>query len=167
MWAFLRGASVQRAVVEVAGKLNFLFPGDVERLLREVGEEIDDPEELVAQAIRAGHFVLLDHPREAYWCGEMILIDWHRLNILWEFVWELARRGKAGDPIDRMTFGCAAHENVVTNRKHRLSKTPGFPEDLLAEIRVVGQGTQQLRLPPEQIRIFEALAGEVPREWRP
>jgi len=166
MWATLRGVTRHRAVVEVAQELGFLRTKDYEWLLHEIGE-ILDAEEALSDAITSGDFVLVERPREAYWDGETIDIDWNQHNSLWEFLWELGRDGKAGQPVDRFTFGESAHRDVVTKRKSRLTNMSEFPVDLCDLIKVVGRGTQQLELAPERIRIFEASVGDTLREWRP
>jgi hypothetical protein len=166
MWAELRGVTPHRAVVEVAKKLGFLRNDDFEWLLRETGE-IAEIEEAVADAIASRHFVLVERPREAYWNGEKINVDWNRYDVPWGFLWELGRHAKAGQPVDRLTFGDNANSDVVTKLKSRLSRMDGIPVDLVDLIKVVGRGTQQLSLSPARIRIFESSGIDTLGEWNP
>lgn len=154
MWAAVQGISLERAVIEVGHRLNFLTAGDLDWLLQEIGE-FSDPEEALTAAIAAGHLVLVEHPRAAYWKENEISIDWHRYNACWEFLWELSCQAKAGQPIDRCTFGASAAEDVIAKRKHRLVAMPEFPVDLADLMCPVGRGTQTLNLPRERIRLFE------------
>ena len=165
MWMKLRGITENRAIVEVGKKLGFLTVDTYEWLLRELGEPLNAKESM-EHAIEAGHFVLLEQPREAYWNGEQIDIDWDKYKVLREFLWELGRNAKVRRPVDRLTFvDNDLGENLVANRKHRLTSMPEFPVDLGDLIEVVGRAAQQLKLPPEQIRIFESLDGSL-REWK-
>jgi hypothetical protein len=166
MWARLRGCTPQRAVVEVAKKLGFLTDEDYTWLLREIGE-ILDAEEALSQAIDAGHFVLVERPREAWWNEERIDIDWDQHNAAWEFLWELGRHSKSRQLFDRFAFGERSHRDIVTKRKSRLINMPEFPKDLGDLIKVVGRGTQMLDLPADRIRIFELSGAETPSEWQP
>lgn len=166
MWMKLRGVTWQRAVVDVAKTLGFLTNENYEWLLGQIGEILGIEEEL-SRAIAARDFVLVDRPREAYWSGERIEIDWDRHEALWIFLWELGRQGKANRPIDVFTFGEHAHRDLVTQRKHRLTSMPEFPADLADLIEVVAPGTQQLRLPPEEICIFALSGIDTLSEWNP
>jgi hypothetical protein len=166
MWMKIRGVSFPRAIAEVAMKLGFLRQDDYEWLLREAGEIVEG-EEALDVAIASGAFVLVQHPREAYWKRERINIDWHRQNVLWDFLWELGCAGKAGQPIDGFTFGENSNPEIVTKRKHRLSKLEEFPIDLIFAIESVARGTQQLKLPQAQIRVFQWDGADGLREWHP
>lgn len=166
MWAELRGVTPQRAVVEVAKLLGFLCEEDYEWLLCEVGQVVE-VEEIMSSAIAAGDLVLVERPRQAYWNGQEIDIDWNRHNALWEFLWELGRNSKAGEPIDALTFGNGTDRNVVTKRKSRLSTMGGCPIDLIDLIESVGRGSQQLSLPRERIRVFELTGVDTLSEWLP
>lgn len=166
MWMRLRGASLQRAVIEVAKILGFLDEENRTWLIREIGE-FADAEEAMAAAIAAGAFVLVNGPREAYWSGETIEVNWVKQNKLWDFLSTLARSSKAGDCIDSFSFGERANIDIVTKLKSRLTGMKAFPIDLADSIRVVGLGSQQLQLPREQIRIFERIGGDALREWTP
>jgi len=166
IWARLRGVTIQRAVLDVAKKLQTLTDENYEWLLRESGE-ILDPEEAKEQAIIAGHLVVVEPQREVHWKGARIEVDWHRNEAQWVFLDELCRHAKAGRPVDRFSFGERAHQDVVTKRKSRLLSIRGFPIDLGVLIEPVDPRTQQLRLPPEQIRIFERDGVDSLREWTP
>lgn len=167
MWARLRGVSLERAVIEVAKRLNFLPEGDAQWLLREIGEPAD-AEEAMERAIAAGHLVLVEQPREAYWNGEKIEIDWNRQNKAWDLLLQLAQRAKAQKPVDRLDIDQTGKDpNVVVKRTSRLKNLPGFPIDLADLIEPVGRGTQQLMLPPERIRLFEMSTDCELREWQP
>lgn len=166
MWAMLKGVSLDRAVLEVAHRINFLAAADFQWLLREIGE-CDDPGDALKTAIAAGHLVLVESPRAAYWGGQAINIDWHRYNSLWDFFWELSLLAKSGRPIDRWAFAHNRAENIVSKRKHRLTALPEFPIGLADSIIPAGRGTQQLNLPREQIRLFELSDNGTLEEWRP
>jgi hypothetical protein len=166
MWAKLRGVTPQRAVMEVAKLIGLLRDEDYQWLLREIGEVVE-VEEAMSAAIADGGFVLVERPREAYWKGERIDIDWNRHSALWEFLWELARSSKSGQSIDALTFGESAGRDVVTKRKSRLSSMEKFPIDLIDLIEKRGRGSQQLVLPRERIRVFEVTGVESLGEWLP
>lgn len=163
MWKKLRGVSTARAVVEVAHKLNFIDEGTQRWLLYELGEAPDDPE----TAIASDALVLVERPKTAYWQGQEIEVDWDRYGVLWTFMWELGCHAKSGQPVDRLTFGEHAHQDVVAKQKSRLLNEPSFPADLGDRIVSVGIGTQRLDLSPEKIRIFVGGIGEQLREWIP
>lgn len=166
MWATLKGSSLDRAVVDVGYLLNFLTESDFKWLLQEIGEYCD-AEEAMTAAIAAGHLVLVERPRSAYWDGQAIAIDWNRENASWEFLWELSRSAKAGHSIDRYSFGESTAMDIVAKRKYRLVNMPGFPVALTDHIVHAGRGTQSLRYPPERTRIFERSGSGSLVEWYP
>lgn len=166
MWAALKGVSLDRAVIDVAHRLDFLSAANYEWLLREIGE-LSDPEEAMEAAIAAGDLVLVERPRTAHWNGEEIDIDWNKSNASWGFLWEISRQAKAGQPIDHWTFGESASMSIVTKRKHGLVRMLDFPSDLARLICRAGRGTQTLNLPREHIRIFEESASGTLAEWIP
>ena len=133
-------------------------------LLREIGES-SDALEAIDQATLAGALVLTEQPREAYWNGQPIDVDWEKHDALWVFLLKLAQRAKAGLPIDACVFGEQVDPDIVTKRKSRLRALQGFPRELSEMIEVVGVATQQLVLPPERIRIFEVTGSGELREW--
>jgi len=165
MWMALRGVTYQRAVIDVAQVLGFLTGENGDSLLRAIHES-RDPEEAREQAIDAGSLVLSDCPRTMWFGGHEVDVDWERHDSLWVFLWQLVRCAKAGCPVDRWSFGNRAHRNIVTDRKSKLSKLEGFPIEIINQIEVRGNGSQQLCLPREQIRVFEDF-GERLREWNP
>ena len=104
--------------------------------------------------------------RQVYWRGAIISIDWSH-EAKWAFMWELAKHGKAGLPIDSMTFGGEKRWDYVSKTKSALTNLDEFPNELAHKIEVVGKGTQQLNVVPPQIRLFEQHIGGELREWLP
>jgi len=166
MWVALKGISLDRAIIEVGHRLNFLTEADFEWLLRKIGQ-FSDPEEAKDAAISAGDLVLVERPRSAYWKGREIAIDWIRHVASWEFLWELSRRAKSGRTIDNETFGESAPADIVAKRKSRLVNTPDFPLDLADLMVPVGRGTQMLNLSRERIWLFEESESGVMVQCRP
>lgn len=164
MWQLLRGVSGERAVIDVARRLNLLDEATAEWLLREIGDMTDNPEEAIEVAIATGALVLVESPRAAYWEGQRIEIDWYDRSALWTYLWELARHSKANQSIDSLTFGDRAAGDYVVKQKSRLSGSPAFPVCLSDRIRPVGCGSQRLDLAPPQIRLFELETIETLRE---
>ncbi|MCB9922378.1 MAG: hypothetical protein H6822_12940 [Planctomycetaceae bacterium] len=164
LWIELRGVNPYRAVLDVAKKIDCLTQEDYESLLVEIGESVD-VDEAIRMAVAGGGLVVVERPRAAYWKGEEVEVDFAKYGEPWAFLWELARHGKAGQPVDRDTFNGSA--GTVAKLKHRLTKMPEFPVDLNDSIEVVGRGTQQLQLPREQIRVFELKGLEALGEWFP
>jgi hypothetical protein len=167
MWARLRGVSPPRAVVDVAHALNLMDEATRGWLLRELGEIHDDPEAAVNAAVESGALVLVERPREAYWDGWPINVNWERRSALWSFFWELCRAAKAGRPIDHTDLGSDAAPDAVTKQKSRLLRLAGFPVELGDLIQPVGRGTQRLVLPAASIRLFEFVTVESLRDWTP
>lgn len=169
MWVFLHGVSVPRAVVAVAVRIGFLDVGTGQALLRALGEVSDDPEGTVDSAVAAGGLVLVEMPRQAFWGGELVEVDWARHTGSWELLWTLARVSKSGGVVDAETL----QERHVTDpgfmrkRKCRLVKTDGFPTDLACLVVSVGRGTYRLNLPSSRIRVFERGIEDAVREWTP
>ena len=166
LWARLRGVSLDRAVLDVGLRLGFLTQQDYDWLVREIGE-FPTAEEAMAAAITAGHLVLVESPREAHWNSEEITVDWNRFNSSWEFLWELGRHAKSGASVDRLTFGVEASDDLIARRKNRLTSMSTFPISLTDLIVPTGRGTQQLRLAPERIRIFQLAGSGRLTEWHP
>ena len=164
IWMRLRGVGWPRAVVEVAREIGFLNENSRDWLLREMGECLSG-EEAFAKAIEDGHLVLNEDTHEVFWRGKPIEIDWKH-EMKWVFLWETSRHGKAGRPVDRMTFGNDARRNFVSQSKNTLKKN-GLPLELVDSIQRVGNGTQQLMLPPKEIRIFERHIDNEIKEWHP
>jgi len=164
IWMKLRGVSQPRAIADVAHALNLIDPSTYQWLLRELGEIHDDPDQAIQAAVATGALVLIERPRAAYWAGALIELDWDRRPALWDFLWELSRQAKAGQPLDHTLFRSSQDHEVVTKQKSRLVNQPGFPADLADHIQATGRYTQQLDLPPAQIRLFEVVCGETVRE---
>jgi len=167
MWQKLRRVSAGRAVVDVARELGFLDERRHRWLLRELGEDPEDPAEALKAAIASAALVLVEHPPAAYWQGQPIGVDWERRSTLWAFFWELSWHAKAGQGVDRWTFGKEAHRDIVAKQKSRLLALAGFPQALGDRIKPMGRGTQKLDLPPERIRLFEMGLAEPVRERMP
>jgi len=166
MWVTLRGVTRNRAVLDIGLRLNFLSEGDYQWLVREIGE-FPNTQEAMTAAIAAGHLVLVEDPREVYWNGVVIDVDWNRYAANWEFLWVLSQQAKRGRSIDRLDFGDNSAPNIVTRRKHRLTSRPEFPVDLTDLIIPAGRGTQRLDLAPERIHLFvQDHLGEMV-EWHP
>ena len=165
MWASVHGCNLTRAVIEVANKLNHLSAEDREWLLRESGELLDAEEAFEYATVNA-ELVLNSMARQVYWRGEPITIDWSH-EAKWAFMWELAKHGKAGLPIDSMTLGDKKRKDYVSKTKSELANHDEFPIELADKIEVVGKGTQQLNVVPTQIRLFEQHTGAELREWLP
>jgi hypothetical protein len=166
MWRKLRGVSLPRAVVEVARELNLMDERTRVWLLRELGEAPDDPAEALEAAIASGDLVLVERPREAYWRGQLLGVDWERRPVMWDFFWQVCRQAKVGQAVDHTTFN-AADLDIVAHQKSRLRGLLGFPRDLGALIRPAGRYTQKLDMPRSQIRLFEVVGGETVRERIP
>jgi hypothetical protein len=164
MWARLRGVSVPRAVLDVNRKLGLISEQTHRSLLREIGELADDPEEAIKQAVSRDHLVLVERPRTVYWHRNTIPIDWDKREKLWIFIWELCRQAKAGQPIDRFSFGKTAGPDYVIKQKSRLAGLPAFPRSLANLIKRSGLGTKKLDVARERIHLFEVGAGETLRE---
>jgi len=130
IWMKLRGVSVERAVLDVAHELDLLSDQRYHWLLRELGEPPYHSGEGLDQAIASGALVLVERPRAAYWAGQPMEVDWERRSALWEFFWELCRRAKARQSMDRIDLGESAHRDIVAKQKYRLRREPGFPHAL-------------------------------------
>jgi hypothetical protein len=169
MWRQLRGVSFPQAVVAVAVRLNLLDAGTGQALLRALGEEPDDPAEALEAAVTAGGLVVAEAPRQAFWDGEPIEIDWAVHTSLWELLWALARKSKAGAVVDAAALQDREEGDpkFVTKRKCRLVNRAGFPLSLADRVVSAGRGSYKLDLPPARIRVFESVAGDAAREWTP
>jgi hypothetical protein len=164
LWMKPHGISRSRAVVEVAHTRGVTDTGTRRWLLRELGEVHDDPEEAIQAAVAKGGLVLVERPRAAYWKGEEIPVNWERRPTLWDFLWLLGQRAKAGQPVDQMDFADAEDPAVVARKKHRLLTLPEFPTALGDLIKPAGRNAQQLTLKPQEVRLFELVPGETLRE---
>lgn len=154
-WSIVRGVSGERAAIEIAYFLGFTNETKRDWLLREFDEVSSDVEALIDAAQAAGHFVLVEQPREVYWQSEKVDIDWDRRDRLWSFLVRLAERGKVGAGVDRLDFGENVASNYVNDQKHKLTSQVKFPLTLADRIVRCGHGQQRLDLPPGQIRLFQ------------
>lgn len=169
MWRHLRGVSVPRAVVDVGVRTDFLDADAGRNLLRLIGEEPEDPQEALELAVAAGALVLLAPPRQAFWAGVEIAIDWERHGRPWAFLDELARAAKAGAALDAMALRERGGRDTdfLKKRKCSLVNADGFPVALADLVMPAGRGTYRLDLPPARIRVFERGAVDSLREWTP
>jgi len=169
MWRQLRGVSVPRAVVAVALQIGFLDAITGQVLLRELGEKPDDPADAVEAAVASGEFVLVEVPRQAFWDGKLIEVDWMRYTSQWGLLWALARASKGNSVVD----ACSLRERdmgdpkFVTKRKCRLVNAVGFPWSLADLVVSAGRGSYRIDLLPDRIRVFERGVGDSVREWLP
>jgi hypothetical protein len=164
MWRYLRGISNERAVIEIAQRLNFLTEADADWLLRELGEISDDADTCIQEAVASGGLVLVERPRGAYWECNLIEIAWDKQNAFWNLLITLAIHGKAGLPVDYTDFGEKNDQDYVSKLKSRLINRAKFPVSLSDRIVTAGRNTQRLDLAPQQIRIFEIVTTEPLRE---
>lgn len=155
IWMRLRGVSQTRATIDLARALNHITEETQRWLLRATGEGADDPQESLAKAIAQGHLVLVETPREAYWGGKKIDINWEKYDASWSFFWELCSQAKIGRGVDRTHFSQKYARSYVSKAKHKLTSHVKFPTTLREQIVPFGRGTQKINLPPASIRIFE------------
>jgi hypothetical protein len=154
IWRQVRGGSPERAVADLAFRIDLLSATDYQWILRELGQESDDTEAVIQQAIAAGGLVLVERPRAAYWAGDPIDVDWERRSALWNYFCELVDHSKAGRVFDGAALREIPAPGELAKQKHRLSKEVGFPASLTALIVPAGLGSQRIDLPPTRIRIF-------------
>lgn len=169
IWMHLRGVSYSRAVVAVATRCLGLDADTGAALLRELGEIPNDPVDAVEWAVQAGHLVVVETPRQAFWEQMEIKIKWARHNVSWKLLWELARVSKAGEVLDAESFRGAPTSNAacLTKARSRLVNSDQFPTSLEDRIVVARRASYRIDLPAEQIRVFESVGGGSIREWTP
>lgn len=165
MWAYLRGVSRPRAVVDVAYALGFATLHTRTWLLRELGEVHDSEEDALCAAVAGGGLVLRERPREAYWAGQEIPLNWEQRSALWNYFWCLCQCAKTGRELDYTQLGEEVRPDAAVKQKSRLLRTPGFPAELGARIQRAGRGAQRLDVPAPQIRLFQVESQDVFREW--
>lgn len=164
MWQRVRGGSYQRAVLDVAEAVNLIDAPTARWLRAELG--LDEVEAAFQEAVREGGLVLVDFPRQAFWGGNSIPLDWVRSNCEWEFLWLLARHSKRKLPLGPDQFEGVSGVAVVSKKQSRLvALDGGFPSDLDDLIVKAGTGQVRLALEPGQIRVFERVVGDDLREW--
>lgn len=165
MWMKLRGVSLERAVIDVAAGIGFLDQSTCAWLLREVGQRYQDPERTMAEASFENKLVLTDKPRQAFWNGDQIEIDWDNESALWSLFWELCQQSKQSRPMHRDDLGEKMKRSAFTTRKGRLVNHDGFPQTLANLVDTKPDGGYQLDLPPEDIRIFMVEQEDKLTEW--
>ena len=162
--AQLTGVSSARAAIEIGFGTGFLDPGSRTWLLREIGEQYGDPQRSVDAAISAGHLVLIETPRAAFWHGQPIEIDWDKEHSLWEFLWELCRQRRSL-MLTQVDLGEQMSASALSTSKGRLVNHPNFPGDLGILVEAThGQG-YGLNLPAAQIRVFLVEEHDIASEW--
>lgn len=165
MWMHLRGVSFPRAVIDIAFRIGFLDSATRDWLLRETGELHDDSQRTVDTATVQNRLVLHERPRQAFWHGDQIEIDWDRERALWSFLWELCRKSKRSQSVTHLDLGEKTTRGALSRRKERLVNHPDFPDTLGILVEpMVGNG-YQLDLPPEEIRVFLVDEVEQVAEW--
>lgn len=155
IWMRLRGVSVERAIIDVASALEYIGPAVQTRLLKRIGEPEDDADRKTDTAISASAVVLIARPRQAFWRGEPIEIDWDRNAAVWSFFWELSRSGKLGRPVTHFELGERVSATALSTRKARLVNDARFPGELGILIEAADGGGYLLKLPAQEIRLFE------------
>lgn len=165
MWRRLHGVTPVRALLDAARALNWLDEPNHRWLLRETGEAVEDPEDIRACVVPTTDLVLIERPRQAFWCGTEIELDWTRRDADWNYLWELCRAAKRGVPLDRTAFSDEYAPDYLTKTKSRLSRSPAFPVRLTERIHSAGSRSQSLDVPRDQIRLFQVEEVPVLREW--
>jgi len=163
MWQRLHGGSEERAVIEAIYAVEMLTAIERKWLIQEIGESMDDAEAAIEHAANTTALVLVERPRQVYWKGKLVDIDWTQAPALWDYFWQLASHSKRGQAIDSMMFGEEANEKHIVHAKNRLKARKSFPADLMKKIGKAGRGTQKLDLPPDQIQLFEIQTTETLR----
>lgn len=156
MWMKVRGVSLPRAIIEAAFALPVIDDTTRQWLLREISEGPKSLEDQLQEAIAAGNLVLVERPRQIYWKGNLIEVDWNRNSALWNFMWILCEQARTGAGVDYTLFGEEIDSAYVSKTKNRLRNTDDFPSDLANLIRPVGRGTQKLNVPKDQITLFRS-----------
>lgn len=155
LWMQLRHCSRDRAIIDLTRLLSDVTAA-AEWMLRETGEEIES----VEIAVRRFRLVVVESPREVYWDGVLIPIDWNRRSALWDYFDTLCRQAQMGQSADASHFGLRVRRKTLTNRKFQLLHVPGFPSGLGDQI--VASGRQhRLSLNAEEMRIFALRTREV------
>lgn len=176
MWIALHGVNQSRAVIDAGYAINLLTDSEYKWLLREGGEP--EPEQMGSQwttvslspnEIAATKIVVIvERPRQFFWDGREYDCDWDRFNAQWNFLCELVRCAKRGNPIDRFDIAREARDRkIVSKRKSRLKSLAGFPSDFISTISIAGMGTQRLDVSPDMISILQVEQSERLMEWRP
>jgi hypothetical protein len=172
MWRKIHGGSIPQAVLAVGTALHLVDPTVANALLLEFGEAPDDSTTALEQAIATGGLILTEFPRQAWWRGKLIELDWVKQNRKWSFLFELARQSKVGVALDRLKIDAdgSLAKSYLTKLKSTLIGLSGFPKDLGEAIESAGPGTYHLNVrnvPAKQIRLFIRGVADELREWIP
>ena len=155
IWMRLRGVSLERAVIDIAYGTGFLDQITRDWLLREVGQRYDDSQRTVDEAILQNKLVLIEKPKQAFWNGEPIEMEWEEKDAAqWSFFWELSKKSKRSQTVDPTDIGEKATATRLSTRKGRLVNHPLFPPSLKMWIKSKKRCGYWLDLPPHDIRIF-------------
>lgn len=161
MWMELRGVSYTRGVIEVAYEIGSLDIPTRDWLLREIGEPEDDEDRKLDTAIATSALVLLADPRQAFWRGEVIDVDWDDKAASWSFFCELAKLSKFRQAVTYLDIGESATSGALSTRKYRLTHEEGFPRELADLVQTAPGGGYRLGLQPQDIRLFERHGGKL------
>jgi hypothetical protein len=162
MWMDLhRSVSYTRAVIEVAYGLGFLNIFTRDWLLGAIGEPEDDDLRKLDTATSTSALVLVASPRQAFWRGESIDIDWEYYATAWSFFWELARKSKRKQTVTHFDLGENVTPTALSTRKNRLVKYESFPNELVNLVESVRSEGYRLSLSPQDIRLFEEHDGKL------
>jgi len=165
LWMQVYRVSRLRAGFDIAKRFNFISETDHQELLEDAGEpfvveERDaDYEQIVESIVPKSRLVVIDEPPEVFFEGKPIAIgNWTSQRALWAYWWQLCRACRLGDSLDASSFG-AAGKGYLAGKKYRLKSLPEFPAELGRLIRSTGLRTQTLGFKPDEVRVFEAVAG--------
>jgi hypothetical protein len=153
MWVKLRGVSGERALIEVAYGIGFLTETSRDWLLREVGERFDDSQRTLDEAMLQTKLVVVEKPKQIFWNGELIEIDWDKEPALWSFFWELCQRSKRSETLMREHLAENMSPSAFSTRKGRLVNHKEFPTTMLDVVETASGGGYRLDLQPQDIRI--------------
>lgn len=161
MWKRLHGVSTVRAVIDVAKVLSYVDENTQRWLLRATGEDSDEPEEWLEFALERASLVLTERPRQVYWMGSKLEVEWEKCPKVWEYFFTLCECSKRGQDVDAADFGEHRRPDWHIKMKSRLTTdTPGFVFDLGNRIESERGGIQRLTVSPQGIRILYAHLGD-------
>jgi hypothetical protein len=85
----------------------------------------------VDEAIFQNKLVLIEKPKQAFWNGEPIEVEWQGKDAAqWSFIWELSKKNKRSQTVDHFDFGEKTNASMLSTRKGRLVNHPRFPPSL-------------------------------------